>query len=118
MSPQDCKSVLISWAAWVESGRPVPFNSFPPQSIIARFRDPADRLPPGCRPLWHGKMRSFWLADVDRLLRELPEQRLLILLAAHLPGKASDVARAADLGLTVEALRHTRRLAQRALERL
>lgn len=118
MSPKDLRTTLDCWAAWVSDGRPIPFNAYPPKSIINRFREAESHTPPGSRPLWYGRLKSFWLADVDRLLDTLPEQRQAILLGLHLPGKATDAARAAELGITVSAAIHTRKLAHRALERL
>lgn len=117
MSPRDLRTILDCWAAWIESGRPVPFNAWPPSSILARWNEehaPSYRS----RPLWQGKMRSFWLADVDRRLRELPEQRQLILLGMHLPGRGTDATIAQELGVTLPQVRYAREAAHKALEGL
>ena len=102
----------------MQDGRPIPFNAYPPKSIINKFREAEHHSPPSSRPLWHGSMRSFWLSDVDRLLHTLPEQRQAILLGLHLPGRGTDKARAAELGVTPGVVASTHRMAREALERL
>lgn len=117
MSPKDLRATLDAWAAWIESGRPVPFNAWPPASILHRWQE--EHTPVfDSRPLWHGRLKSFWLAEVDRLLQTLPEKRQCILLGLHLPGRATDEARAQELGITIAAVRHARKLADRALQGL
>jgi len=117
MSPKDIRSVLDSWAVWIQDGRPLPFNCYPPANIICRWGE--EHTPTyGSRPLWHGRLRSYWIKEVDRALQSLPEQRQAVLLGLHLPGKATDTARAKDMGITLSQAAYTRRLAHRALERL
>lgn len=117
MSPRDLRTTLDCWAAWVQSGRPVPFNAWPPKSILARWQE--QHSPTfDCKPLWHGRMKSFWLADVDRLLASMPEKRQVILLGLHLPGKRTDVDRAAELGVSLAQVRYAREAAHRALQAL
>lgn len=117
MSPKDLRATLDAWAAWIESGRPIPFNAYPPQSILANWAE--ERAPQfDSRPLWRGRLKSFWLSDVDRLLQTLPEQRQCILLGMHMSGKATDAARAQELGISIDAARHARKLADKALQGL
>jgi hypothetical protein len=117
MSPRDLRHVLTAWAAWLESGRPIPFNCYPPKSILANWSE--ERTPNyHSKPLWQGRMKSFWLSDVDRLLRGLPERRQLILLAVSLPRRGPETELVRELGLTRGVVLSTRKMAARALERL
>lgn len=117
IGPGELNHILTSWAAWLEAGKPVPFNAYPPQSFITRIgRDNFHQSPKRSKPLWHGTMKSYWLQDVDRVLRTLPDSRLILILGSSLPGKATQAQRAQEMGATLEMVRYARRKAGELLE--
>ena len=117
MSPQCLHHILTSWAAWIEAGRPIPFNAYPPKSFITKIgKDNFHQVPKRSRPLWHGDMKSYWLADVDRALATFSDQRLCVLLGMHLPGRGTDAERAEAMGVPLSTARHARRRAREAIE--
>ena len=116
MNISELRYTLDSWAAWVQDGRPLHFNSYPPKSIINKFREAEHYSPPGPRPLWRGRLKSAWLDDVHRVIMQQPQERQCILLGMHLPGRGTDAERAQALGITIEKVRYARRALASALE--